>query len=145
MIMKKMIHVLSRYDFEKFVRTLTDRQLAEIAIISVRDAEFPTILPDSENVLNLCFDDAEEQCGHVSTLFTEYMADQIMQHVQNNYEKNMWVVHCLLGQSRSGAIGDVLSEFFEIPCETFERMNSQVKPNTLVKNILRKKLGLTIF
>ncbi len=148
--MKKQIHVLSRRNFLKLIPTLTDKQLSEVGIISIRDADFPIILPDSDNVLNLSFDDAEsDQIGTpliggswVVQLFNEEMAEQIVNHVNSNMDKNVWFIHCLMGQSRSAAIGDVLSTVFEIPYEEFKRLNPQIKPNSLVRSTLLKKFNL---
>ena len=128
--MNKKVLVLSRHDFIKFVGTLTPKQVSEIAFISIRDFNYPIILSDSDNVLNLQFDDCEDNSPR---LFNNNLAKQIIQFTENNLDKNLFVVHCLMGQSRSGAVGGWLADKFEIPWESFKRLNPQVTPNTLVK------------
>lgn len=142
--MTKKILVLSRHDFIKFVNSLTPKQVSEIAFISIRDFNYPTILPESHNVLNLQFDDAEDnypiigQPDKVIELFNDEMARQIIQFTENNLDKNLFVVHCLMGQSRSGAVGGWLADKFEVGWESFKRLNPQVKPNALVKLTLQR-------
>ncbi len=138
--MTKKIIVLSRWKFEQFVKSLTPNQLSQTAFISIRDIEHPTILDSATNVLNLSFDDAEEQIQDKFTLFDEQMSDEIVNFVHNNEDKNLFVVHCLMGISRSGAVGEVLSEYFNIPYDKFKRDSPQVIPNVLVKKILKLKL-----
>jgi predicted protein tyrosine phosphatase len=138
--MTKKIFVVSRWKFEQFVKLLTPNQILQTAFISIRDIEHPNILDSASNVLNLSFDDTEEQMFNKFTLFDEQMADEIVNFIRNNEDKNLFVIHCLMGISRSGAIGEVLSDYFKIPYEKFKRDNPQVIPNCLVKRILTNKL-----
>jgi predicted protein tyrosine phosphatase len=136
----KKIIVLSRWKFGQFIKSLTPNQISQTAFISIRDIEHPTILDSASNVLNLSFDDTEEQIQDKFILFDEQMADEIVNFVHNNENKNLFVIHCLMGISRSGAVGEVLSDYFKIPYEKFKRDNPQVIPNCLVKRILQRKL-----
>lgn len=145
--MKKVL-VFSRLNFKKFIDTLTDKQKEQIAFIQInepRDGEIycnqsEPIQPSDMNVLNLWFSDIEDECIDDRVPFNEEMANDIWNFVQLNSDKNLFIIHCLAGQCRSGAVGDVLSEYFEIPYENFIRQNPQIKPNTLVKNVLRRQL-----
>jgi predicted protein tyrosine phosphatase len=140
--MTKKIIVLSRWKFEQFVKSLTPNQISQTAFISIRDIEHPIILDSASNVLNLSFDDTEEQIQDKFTLFDEQMADEIVNFVHNNEDKNLFVIHCLMGISRSGAVGEVLSDYFKSPYERFKQTNPQVIPNVLVKRILTNKIFL---
>lgn len=136
--MDKKVIVLSRHNFIKFVNSLTDKQKREMAFISIRDFDHKIILNNASNVLNLQFDDSETEESWTNKLFDDEMAQQIIQFVNNNIDKNLFVVHCLMSQSRSGAVGGFLADIFGIKWEDFKRQNSQVKPNTLVKTTLEK-------
>lgn len=99
------------------------------------------IIPNSTNVLNLAFDDAEEELEipeRKVILFDNEMAQQIIQFTENNLDKNLFVVHCLMGMSRSGAVGGWLADRFEIRWEDFKLINPRVKPNSLVKTTLQQ-------
>lgn len=153
--MKNHIFVIPRITYSKLVAGLTPRQIDDSAFIQINE---PTrngqpfslpltntipIQPSNRNILNLWFDDAEEDLpllnGEKLVLFNEEMADQIHEFVKSNLQAKAWFLHCTAGQSRSGAVGDVLSEYFQIPYSDFKYHNPQVKPNCLVKNLLRKK------
>jgi predicted protein tyrosine phosphatase len=135
------------------VENLTQRQLNESAFIQINEpahhgkelfggASNP-IQSECRNVLNLWFDDAEEDLpllnGDKLILFDEMMAQKIVNFVQENRTARCWILHCTAGISRSGAVGEVLSEYFQIDYKDFKYHNPQTKPNCLVKNILRKK------
>lgn len=147
--MKNYIFVFSREKFTNFVKTLTEKQISESAFISIHEPKnkiiggyveaWPTILPESDNVLNLWFNDVEEDCPDVeSVLFDEIMAQKVFDFVQNNSDKRAWFLHCTAGICRSGAVGDVLADYFEIPYQEFKYHNSQIRPNSLVRKELRK-------
>lgn len=149
----KKIFVLPRIDYKMVVSNLGETRILNSAFIQINEpfnhgkelfggASDP-IMVDTDNILNLWFDDAEENLpllnGDKLRLFDEEMAATIVQFVRENEDKETWFIHCTAGISRSGAVGDVLSEYFEIPYSEFKQMNPRVQPNTLVKNLLRKK------
>lgn len=141
------IYVLSRHGFRAELKTMPEQIFMASAFISIHDPEQkigvakPRILEDSENVLNLWFHDSDEGTFmEGETLFDEKMAIKIKNFVESNLDKKQWFIHCTLGKCRSGAIGDVLSDYFQIPYMEFKRDNPQVQPNVFVKNILRKIL-----
>lgn len=68
------------------------------------------------------------------------MAKSIKKFVEQNKDAKFWFIHCTAGVCRSGAVGEVLADFFEIPYHQFKRDNPQIKPNIYVKNILRQIL-----
>ena len=139
--MKKTVIVTSRHNFERLVKSLSVRQRSEAALISIRDREFPEIYPTSPDVLNLTFDDAETDEGfppNIVELFSDEHAKQIVDFTLNNSHKKLFIVHCLMGVSRSGAVGDVLADHFKIPYAEFKRLNQQIIPNSLVRTKLRE-------
>lgn len=143
----KNIFVLSRHDFKKLLSELTEQQFASSAFISIHDPigqNSDVILDAHSNVLNLWFDDVEEGgvdiVGCPFIVFDEQMAEKISEFVERNLDKHNFIVHCTIGISRSGAVGDVLSTYFDVPYDMFKRNNPKVIPNAVVKTVLSSKL-----
>lgn len=139
----KNIIVLSRLDFKNILGTITEQQFASTAFISIHDpfgANSELILDDHTNVLNLHFDDAEY--GDLDdlkvVLFDDARAEMVADFVKRNSDKKNFVIHCTMGISRSGAVGDALSTYFGVPYEMFKRNNPKVIPNSLVRSLLNK-------
>ena len=42
----------------------------------------------------------------------EKLAQKVYDFVQNNLDKKAWFLHCTMGKCRSGAVGEVLAEYF---------------------------------
>lgn len=100
------------------------------------DGNLPMPKKDFKVTLGFLFDDTEEEGPRsISDRTAEYIADALRYALDNNMNV---VVHCYAGICRSGAVVDVGVELgFNPP----DRMRI---PNTLVRNKLRKKLGLAI-
>ncbi len=107
------------------------------------------------NVLNLEFDDCEskqkliifdKEKGHVeyeTTPFTDLQATAIInfiQYIEDTHDTEI-LIHCIAGQSRSGAVGEFINEFFGYSFQELIFRNPQIKPNNLVRLILRKVHG----
>lgn len=136
------IFCLPKYKFEEVYKAKEKIPglLKECAFISINDT-FEFVRPDSSNYLNLSFDDVDEEITWgTCVLFTEEHARIIKEFVEQNLNKKYWFIHCTMGQCRSGAIGDVLSEYLGIGYADFKKDNPQVKPNALVKKILSQIL-----
>lgn len=136
------IFVKSRQDFKDALRDMTEQQFMSGAFISIHTPKFDEkILCDSDNVLNLTFHDSDEESlleGEV--LFNEDMAQKIHEFLLKNFNAKFWLIHCTAGKCRSGAVGEVLADYFEIPYNQFKRDNPQVQPNILVKKLLTKTI-----
>lgn len=161
--MKKMnnIYVFSRQKFKEELSSLTVEQFMAGAFISIHSPKIgmsfndtDRILESGPNVLNLWFHDADP-IGDESqiltfngiqielepvVLFDEQMAKSIKKFVEQNKDAKFWFIHCTAGVCRSGAVGEVLADFFQIPYHQFKRDNPQIKPNIHVKNILKQIL-----
>lgn len=139
------IFCLPKYKFEDIYKSKEKISgfFDECAFISINDT-FEFIRPNKPNYLNLSFDDREEELillnGEPCVLFNEAHANAIKRFVQTNLDKKYWFIHCTMGKCRSGAIGEVLAEYFAINYFDFKKDNPQVTPNTLVKTLLRKIL-----
>jgi hypothetical protein len=151
--MKNHIFCLPRHTYKHLIAGFTEKQKYESAFIQINEpmhsgkelfgGSSEPIQPDSRNVLNLWFDDAEEDLpllnGEKLILFDDEMAQKIFDFVIQNRTSRCWLLHCTAGKSRSGAVGDVLSEYFQIAYADFKYHNPKIQPNALVKNLLRKR------
>ena len=102
---------------------------------------------DGENILKLRFDDAVEDFGHSLVLFDAAIAGEIVRFVRKIDPNRLLFVNCGAGISRSGAVGEVLNDYFNrylefnaADDEYFRRMNRQILGNPLVRRILREAL-----
>lgn len=137
------IYVMPRVKFISELKSLSEQQFVAGAFISIHDPGNNTIIEDSSNVLNLWFHDSDEETfleGEV--LFDIDMAQRIHKFVEENKDAKFWMIHCTAGKCRSGAVGEVLSDYFEIPWNMFKRDNPQIQPNIYVKLLLRKSFAI---
>ena len=102
------------------------------------------------NILKLQFDDALTASDPGIVLFTPEMARRIAEFVESIDRSRELFVNCAAGISRSGAVGEVLDEYFNCYLENneldhlyFTRFSSRVQGNSLVRSLLRRALHLT--
>lgn len=122
-------------------------------IISITNAsaQSPPLVKDGPDCIALQFDDVEDKYDVHSGLtkprdpqfvyFDEAMARKICEFVKRAHESNeesndLLVVNCHMGVSRSGAVADFVRSACHLDYDMFRRLNPQVNPNTLVKNLL---------
>ena len=119
--------------------------------ISIRHSTEPdancAIPVDGPNILKLQFDDALEDPGHTLVLFDAEIAETIVRFVRKIDPGRLLFINCGAGISRSGAVGEVLNDYFnkyleynELDDEYFRRLNRQIQSNRLVVRILRDAL-----
>ena len=102
---------------------------------------------DGENILKLRFDDAVVDPGHTLVLFDADIADEIVRFIRKIDTSRLLFVNCGAGISRSGAVGEVLNDYFNkylesnaLDDEYFRRLNRQIQGNPLVRRVLRETL-----
>lgn len=102
---------------------------------------------DGLNILKLQFDDAVEDPKHSLVLFDEQIAAKIVAFIRRIDKKRLLFINCGAGISRSGAVGEVLNDYFNkylernvMDDEYFRRQNRQIQGNPLVRRILRDTL-----
>ena len=102
---------------------------------------------DGDNILKLRFDDAVVDPGHTLVLFDADIAGKIVRFIQKIDTNRLLFVNCGAGISRSGAVGEVLNDYFNKYLEFnapddeyFRRMNRQIQANPLVRRVLREAL-----
>ncbi|MEI3040876.1 MAG: hypothetical protein V8T90_17595 [Victivallales bacterium] len=101
-----------------------------------------------ENVLKLSFDDTTvADSGSPLILFDEDMARRIAEFAKRIDPAHGLFINCAAGISRSGAVGEVLNDYFnrysennEADREYFRNHNRQICGNPLVRRILRNVL-----
>lgn len=116
--------------------------MTEYNIISVIDPIYYPIFNENDDVLTLFFWDLERPMRGYSELFTEDMADEVLDYfdLKINNGKD-WLIHCTAGISRSGAIASFLREQLNINYREFMDKNPRVNPNMLVLRTLRNKFN----
>lgn len=135
---QQIIKVFSLVEFTKNIDDLVND--ADAYFISILNPDnTSSIKPDSENYKTWWFWDLDNNIGSNLTI-TDEQADEIAKFIIQNKDKDKLYVHCSAGVARSGAIGEVVNDFFGLSYDTFKRINPQVVPNTTVKIKLHQAL-----
>lgn len=102
---------------------------------------------DGDNILKLRFDDAVADPDHTLALFDADIAGEIVTFIRRIDTSRPLFINCGAGISRSGAVGEVLNDYFnkylernDADDEYFRRVNRQIQGNPLVRRILREAL-----
>ena len=148
---KKNTFAVNRYIFPQIADMLSDcKDIAFISICETKDCAIYNqeednthYLPSSENVLNLEFDDIEQdivqECYHFYTISNE-QANQIYLFIKKHLDKHI-ICHCRAGHSRSIGvvkyIFDTYPDYYEY-CEV-NALNPIVTPNYDVVTKLKRQ------
>lgn len=120
------------------------------AFISIQNSDQPNgsyFKRDHTNVLRLVFDDATDvenqrrsKLGLAELqLFTKEQAKQIIDFMEKHKEVETFYVHCLAGQSRSGAVGTFINDTYGSQnFYQFCQSNPIIKPNYFILALLRR-------
>lgn len=147
---KKNTFAVNRYIFPEIVDMLSDcKDIAFISISETKDCieynkfeEYCHYLNDSENVLNIDFDDLECDFtfeGYTFKAITDEQAVQIYDFLMKHSNKHI-ICHCRAGKSRSAAISEFLLQMFPdkyAECEA-NRINNDKTPNGEVLRKLKR-------
>ena len=149
------VRVLSKSHFDTVLprMRITDLNVSEhkdkafISIINSDTDDKSYFDKDYSNVLRLVFDDAtaEENINRVNMglnelqLFTKEQGIKILKFIEDNKHVETFYVHCLAGQSRSGAIGVFINDLYgEETYFQFANSNPIIKPNYYILAMLRR-------
>lgn len=71
-------------------------------------------MPSSDSVLNIEFADVDNsgQMKYKNAL-THEQSNEIIKHIEKNKDKNVFIIHCSAGISRSGAVSAWIYEYFK--------------------------------
>lgn len=147
---KNSILVFNQWSFKDAVNACTDNCLKNVAYISISatkdcaldyfadEKESEHYLPNTDNTLNLNFDDVTEDFtfknmyGQDVTYhaISDEQAAQIIDFVDNNKDKNL-IIHCRAGKSRSAAVARAIFDCYADVYEEnmFNNYNPIVTPN----------------
>lgn len=98
------------------------------------------------NVLNLEFDDIINENHYLTKngkqlrIFNKEDASKIIEFINLHKDKENLYVHCLAGISRSGAVGEFISDYFGKDYFQFRKLNPKIQPNPYVLLTLNKQL-----
>jgi predicted protein tyrosine phosphatase len=121
--------------------------LQGVAIISINDTHGQWSQSwfdqDHPNVIRLWFDDVEQDTDKFSPTnrekvkaFTVEDARSIRDFIKKNKKKEVFLVHCSAGISRSGAVAQFICDFFRADRTEFLRNNPHILPNGRVARML---------
>ena len=155
--MKNKILVLSKVAFDCYMisKNLDDsniesKNICIISINSIHDIKSvgePHFKYNHSNVLLLWFDDIvpdeiDLEDGKILKSFSKEQGEELIKFLDQNKDRNGYIVHCLAGVSRSAAVGLFICEYFGFDYNEFIKANSQNHPNRKVTKILH---NLTIY
>lgn len=147
---KRNTFAVNRYIFPQIADMLSDcKDIAFISIGETKDCieynkfdEYGHYLENSDNVLNIDFDDLEQDFNigeyHFKTI-TDEQAKQIYDFLTKHSDKHI-ICHCRAGKSRSAAISEFLLQMFPdkyAECEV-NRLNNDKTPNGEVLRKLKR-------
>ena len=138
LIMRK-IHVLSKKNFDStmILNNLKDSNVEEktdvcyISIIGTGGECNHYFRENHSNVLNVEFDDIsffDNELG--CTSIDDEIAETIYNFIKSNIHRKTYVIHCMAGISRSGAVGQFIDDIYG--SLDFKVLSPQVCPNKLV-------------
>ena len=148
----KKVYIWSKPEFNSALGRLNINdtnveEIPKIAFISINDTmgqwNQSWFDQDHPNVLRLWFDDVEQDgelwsptnAIHVEA-FNSYQAQDLLDFIERNKDKDNFIVHCTAGISRSGAIGQFIADYFQCDKDEFKRMNPYIAPNGRVSRML---------
>jgi predicted protein tyrosine phosphatase len=157
----KKIHVRSQFSFDKIVK---ENDLNDDNVELLKDTAFISIISanaygdsmqgmydqhwfrkNHDNVLNLEFDDVEDDATSIGKnkykVFSKEQAREVVEFIDRN-ENKTFLIHCLAGVSRSGAIGLFLYDYYPwVDREWFDvNVKPRIQPNQRVYSELKKIL-----
>jgi predicted protein tyrosine phosphatase len=146
--MKKVL-VLSKERFKDFIcfNNITDENVESknICIISINDGGAKPLLSKAENVNVMFFDDTSENELHLSPSLVHFNTEnaaEIIQFIEKHSSKDLFIVHCTMGVSRSGAVGTFINDYFGLDYFQFKRNNPIIQPNQFILSQLKQQLFL---
>ena len=145
----KTVKVLSKNAFDRFclINGINDssaesfKDFAFISIHNTNDNYEYAFSKNHSNVLNLTFDDVEEDISEKFVFaMTSEQARKLFDFIVENSHKSKFVIHCTAGISRSGAVGTFIAHCFALDMKAFNLANPHILPNSHVLKMLNSIL-----
>lgn len=144
------VHILSKIEFDKLMinNQINDSNVEKfdsimfISIVDTQNRQGPYFKENHDNVINLRFDDVENDGESSPTqeaqtkAFSEKQAKELYNFIKKNKDKEQCIVHCMAGISRSGAVGTFVNGYCQGDWERFKRDNPHIVPNPRVHRML---------
>lgn len=103
------------------------------------------LLQNCANVLNVWFDDLDfsykDKDGHTHTGLQPEQAKEIVEFIRANKNKQLAIVHCAAGVSRSGSVAQFIADMWHIPYDKFTRMNPSISVKAHFTQTLNEALN----
>jgi predicted protein tyrosine phosphatase len=74
--------------------------------------------------------------------FTKKQAEELFDFIKKHKDKEVCIVHCTAGISRSGAVGQFINDYTGSDILWFKWQNRHISPNNLVLRLLREQAGM---
>ena len=134
------VMIMPRFILERSIEDIETlgKSIAFMSIGDPDNKEHTPIRPDSDTFKSFWFHDLHEDVGEHKTV-SEDQLDQMYDFIIKNSDKDYFIVHCTMGVSRSGAVGEFVNDLYGIPYQEFKRENPQIVPNLVVKQGLNKR------
>lgn len=140
------IFVMPKFIFEESIEGIesSGKDTFYLSINNPDDEDKTPIRPDSDNFLSTWIYDLHESTyDEVKDIHYPVASDEQIQEIYDfiikNKDKENFVVHCAMGVSRSGAVGEFVQDLFgKIPYSDFKKLNPQIVPNIHIKKKLNE-------
>lgn len=121
-------------------------QQSDTFFISINDTQGTDEKPyfqNNKNVKVLFFDDVEEDLhdpkyGFIKA-FSSEQAKEIIDFLEQHFDKKKCILHCAAGISRSGAVGTFVNDFFGGDYFELMKNNPYIHPNGHVLRTLKRE------
>ena len=154
------VHILAKREFDGLMKQnkITDENVEKfnsiyfISLIDNHNREGHYFKENHENVMNMRFDDVENDGGPAFLMkddpdidafeedkvkaFSEKQAKDLYEFIKMHRDKETCIVHCMAGISRSGAVGSFVQGYCQGDWELFKRDNPFISPNGRVHRML---------
>jgi len=142
------IKILSRFLFTECMKSnnINDNNIEEKTdtfIISINNTDEKSYFnSEHENVKIMYFDDCDEDCKDDKQefkTFTKEQAKELFEYIKENKDREVCLVHCSAGWSRSGAVGLFINDYLKQNHGEFKKENPVSFPSFKVYNLLREQ------
>jgi predicted protein tyrosine phosphatase len=152
------VYVFSQEEFNNIMRqngidNSNVEERTEVFYISINyEEDDKPYFTDKENVKVMFFDDVDQEYNapvmsinenRVAKAFTRKQAKELFDFINKHKDKEVCIVHCTAGISRSGAVGQFINDYTASDKQWFKQQNRHIIPNNLVLRLLQEQAATT--